>query len=417
MGGSHLCNANTGEGVRVCKGKGGKAAVKEGEMRLPMVALIVLILLHGGTAGLRAQTEDEPYVRILTIPEVRVYVSPAENGTEEEVAYFKTNFEQELIGAAYAVAETQEDSDFYMALSITRREDEDPPNDLNVTLFNTRSGQEIVRLNWTYGAVEEMGAWNLYIIYQAMANAPIVKLLPDAELTGVREGNWNPGSAGEGPHTMALYAGLRAGGFLNLYTFQTTRGYEGGNGRAFSGEAAVLAEFHPWRFLSVQTEAVFIYEAFGGSRKPGEDAAVRYNDAFSALSLHIPLLVKAPLDFGRFNLSPFAGVYFMLPLGPMNANFSGNKRQYDWSVDPPVGISLGIDLGIPLGPGKIIGGLRYEQDLGTATGEDPESPVYSRSRVGLSLGWAWKFAIKKKVREQEDPAAAGDDTSTQQAAQ
>ncbi|MDR0584698.1 MAG: hypothetical protein LBG57_10180 [Treponema sp.] len=377
-------------------------------MRLAMVVLIILVLFHGGAAGLRAQTGDEPYVRILTIPEVRVYISPAENGTEEEAAYFKTNFEQELIGAAYAVAETQEDSDFYMALSITRQEGEDPPNDLNVTLFNTRSGQEIVTLNWAYGAVEEMGAWNLYIIYQAMANAPIVKLLPDAELTGAREGNWNPAPSppGEGPHTMAFYLGLRAGGFFNLYTFQTIRGYEGGTGRAFSGEGALLAEFHPWRFLSIQAEAAVLYESFVGTRETGENAG-RYNGAFSALSLHIPLFVKAPIDLGRFSLSPFIGAYYVLPLGPMSANFNGNERQYDWSLDPPLGISLGIDLGIPLGPGKITGGLRCDYDIGTSAGEDSAGPVYSRYRVGFTLGWAWKFAIKKKDREQKAPAAAG----------
>ena len=204
---------------------------------------------------------------------------------------------------------------------------------------------------------------------------------------------------------MALYAGLRAGGFLSLYAFQTTRGYEGGTGRAFSGEAALLAEFHPWRFLSVQAEAAVLYEAFGESREAWEDTEIQYSGGFSALSLNVPLLIKAPLDFGRFTLSPFVGAYYILPLGPMSANLDGDERQYAWRVDhPPAGVSLGIDLALPLGQGKMIGGLRYEQDVGTAAGEDTESPVYSRSRMGLSLGWAWKL-IGRSGGEREAPAA------------
>jgi hypothetical protein len=82
-------------------------------------------------------------------------------------------------------------------------------NVLNIALMNTRNGREIVGLNWTYTELSEMNTWNLYLINQAMANAPIVKLLPDAELTGVMEGNWNPAPPPEEePHATAFYAGL-----------------------------------------------------------------------------------------------------------------------------------------------------------------------------------------------------------------
>ena len=360
-------------------------------------AIMVLMLWHAGGTGLFAQTDraDTLYVRIIDAPEVKVYVSPVENGTEEEAAYFKENFEMELEGAAYDVAETREDSDFYLTLSISREEGS-PPNNLEMTLFNTRTGQEMVAISWGYTALSDMTDWNLYLIYQAMANAPMVKLLPDAEMTGALAGNRQSGeppavaATGEKePHTMSFYTGLRAGGFLNLYAFQTSRGYEGGTSRAFSGEAALLAEFHPFRFFSIQAEAAVVYEKFGNARETAE--AARHNSVFSVLSLHFPLLIKAPVSFGRFSLSPFAGAYYILSLWPAGADFGGDETSYSWRVDPPLGISLGIDMGATLRPGKFFMGLRYDQDLGTTLGEDLRSPLYSRFRLGLTLGWAFRF--------------------------
>jgi hypothetical protein len=134
---------------------------KEGEMRLFIAALMVLILWHGGAAGLRAQTEDEPYIRVIPAPEVKVYISPPENGTEREAAYFKANFETELMGAGYAMAESREDSDFYMTLSVVRNEDEAGTfSVLNMTLMNTRNGQEIVTITWPYNELPDMDSWN-----------------------------------------------------------------------------------------------------------------------------------------------------------------------------------------------------------------------------------------------------------------
>jgi hypothetical protein len=334
---------------------------------------------------------------------MKVYVSPVENGTEEEAAYFKENFEMELEGAAYAVAETREASDFYLTLSISR-EMESPPNTLELTLFSTRTGQELVAMSWGYTALSDLTDWNLYLIYQAMANAPMVKLLPDAEMTGALAGGKSgaapatpaaPATApalatGEKePYAMSLYTGLRTGGFLNLYAFQTYRGYEGGTSRAFSGEAALLAEFHPFRFFSIQAEAALVYEKFGNARETAEEA--RHNSIFSVLSLHFPLLIKAPVSFGRFSLSPFAGAYYILSLWPAGADFGGDESSYSYRVDPPLGISLGIDMGATLGPGKFFMGFRYDQDLGTTLGEDRRSPLYSRFRLGLTLGWAFRF--------------------------
>jgi hypothetical protein len=191
--------------------------------------------------------------------------------------------------------------------------------------------------------------------------------------------------------------GLRAGGFLNFYSFQTSRGYEGGTSRAFSGEAALLLEFHPFRYFSLQAEAAAVYESFEEAReiRKGENM-VRSVGTFSVLSLRFPLLIKTPISFGRFSLSPFAGAYYILPLGPMNVDFGGDiTDSYSWGVDPPFGISLGIDIGLSPRFGKLFIGLRYDQDIGATTGGSQESPFYSRNRLGLTLGGAWGWRKRR----------------------
>jgi hypothetical protein len=239
-------------------------------------------------------------------------------------------------------------------------------------------------------------------MYQAMANAPIVKVLNNAELEGVYGGGASA-TAEEGsapaekePHKAAFYAGLRAGASLNLYSFQTAGGYDGGLGRSFSGEAALLLEFHPFRFFSVQAEAVALYEKFGESREIRKEESVsRSTGVFTSLSLQIPILLKAPITLGRLSLAPFAGAYFILPLWPMTADFGGgNSASYSYRADPPVGLSLGFDIGLPLPYGKVFMGLRYDLDLGATRGGSLENPIYSRSRLCLTLGIAWKAWTK-----------------------
>jgi hypothetical protein len=145
-----------------------------------------------------------PKIRIATMPPVNVYLALVENGTPEEENYFTTNFQMELAGAGYEVVMTQDTSDFYITLSITRYE-EDPPNELTVALFETRTGREIVTLSWSYTELSEMDTWNLYLITQLMANAPVNKILSGAELIGEAEGPWETNRAGDKePHQAAF---------------------------------------------------------------------------------------------------------------------------------------------------------------------------------------------------------------------
>ncbi|MDR0670235.1 MAG: hypothetical protein LBF95_09150, partial [Treponema sp.] len=80
-------------------------------MKLTAVVLVLLLILlytlYPAAAGAQEEAgtaeADEPFVRVVVMPEIKVHVSPPENGTEEEVTYFLDNFKMELVGAAYAV--------------------------------------------------------------------------------------------------------------------------------------------------------------------------------------------------------------------------------------------------------------------------------------------------------------------------
>jgi hypothetical protein len=333
-------------------------------------ALLAAFLL--AALGVSAQRD----LRVAVVPMVRVWIGPMDSGTEEEKDYFMRNMRMEFAAAGYEVASAQKDSHYSVALSVGREFD-DPLagtgryNVLTLTLTDSRNGREIVSLGQPYQELTEMNDWNLYLITQAMANTPVIKIPQDAELVaGLGEAS-----------TMQLYLGLRAGGSLDSLVFQPARDYEGGLSQSFAGRAAVLLEFRPFRYFSVQAEAEAAYGAFNAARQVPEGAElVRTTDAFRTLSLSVPLLLKVPVDAGVFSVSPFAGAYYFMiwPLGP-----DGPGAAY--KLAQPFGVSLGIDAGLYLGAGVLFLSLRFDQELGTVS--ENGGPRYSRRGAGLSLGY------------------------------
>jgi hypothetical protein len=130
-----------------------------------------------------------PAVFAQTRMTVRIFVAPMESGTAEEQEYFMTNMKMEFTGAAYEVVETREDSDYNVVLSISRQEVEAESgtgmeilNTVSLGLFVTETGRELITLSWDYNEVSDMNMWNLFLITQAMANAPISKIPAGAML-------------------------------------------------------------------------------------------------------------------------------------------------------------------------------------------------------------------------------------------
>jgi hypothetical protein len=141
-----------------------------------MKKYLVAVLLLFPAFVLFAQSRDD----------VTVYVPPVSGGNAEEQMFFTENFKMELTGANYVVVENQDDSDYILALSITRDKYEEgggvqTDNLLTVSLLASSDGRELLQFSWGYTDLEEMNEWNLHLIYQAMANVPLTKLtsVPD----------------------------------------------------------------------------------------------------------------------------------------------------------------------------------------------------------------------------------------------
>jgi hypothetical protein len=345
--------------------------------KIKVLAVFAMVL-----AGpvLMAQTE----VRVVVVPRVRIYLGPVENGTAEEQDYFTNSMTTEFTSAGYQMVDTKEDSDYNMTMEITRSEpdpDEEPFSNIAMVLFETKSEREVVSQGWAYQDFTEMNQWNLYAITQMMANTPIIKITPDAEMLGVPAG-------GEQPHRAALYLGLQAGGIFDLSFIQNSGGYEGGVGRGFGGEGALLAEFQPLRFLSLQTGVGMSYDTFMAGRIiEGEET--RMTDTFRSLSLLLPLWIKIPVTVDGVVLSPFVGAYYLLPLDVMNIGKTGTYK-----TDLPLGLSLGFEWGIPLNTQMLFFGLRFDYDIGLSSAGEDDALRYSRTRIGLFVGY--KFRVWRR---------------------
>jgi hypothetical protein len=102
--------------------------------------------------------------------------------------FFAENFKMELVGANYAVVDSQADSDYSMNLAITQDVEDayvdetgaevagQIINILTISLQDSKDGREILQFSWAFETLEEMYEWNLHLIYQAMANVPLTKL-------------------------------------------------------------------------------------------------------------------------------------------------------------------------------------------------------------------------------------------------
>ncbi|MDR0998017.1 MAG: hypothetical protein LBL70_03040, partial [Treponema sp.] len=103
--------------------------------------------------------------------DITVFIPPVLGGLPEQQVFFAENFKMELIGANYSVVDTQADSDYTMALSITQEtegtyKDESGQtivpqggqivNVLTISLKESKTGREVLQFAWAFDTLEEM---------------------------------------------------------------------------------------------------------------------------------------------------------------------------------------------------------------------------------------------------------------------
>jgi hypothetical protein len=201
------------------------------------------------------------------------------------------------------------------------------------------------------------------------------------------------------PYNRRFYLGLRGNASLNTSAIQASGSYEAGTSQWLNAEGAVMAEFRLFRFLSLQVEAVFVYDVFMAAKRIQKDGVLLRSTATSrSMLLMFPLFAKLPLEMGAFNVSPFIGAYFLLPLGDMHISGEGDEGagSYVYQISPPFGLSMGVDVGLPMGPGELVVGLRFDRNIGMIIAQDPNRMQYHRNRVGLSVGYDFLVWSRKR---------------------
>jgi hypothetical protein len=127
-----------------------------------------------------AQTRDD----------VHVYIAPVV-ARADQAAYFMDNFTMETAGAGYSVTENVSEADYTIKLEVKRNmilyddgtEEQAPPDEkqfiLSLTLLNNEENNEVVSFGFLFTELEEMNDFNLYLLYEAMANVPLTKFFGD----------------------------------------------------------------------------------------------------------------------------------------------------------------------------------------------------------------------------------------------
>jgi hypothetical protein len=283
-------------------------------------------------------------------------------------------------------------------------EDEEGGRHFQIWLWDSAEGELIYTDELVAGDMEEAEEYLPALVDWIFSQIPAAGPEEAADQGGAAEaGNGETAAEDRGapaakdPLNRRLYLGLRAGFSLSSYSV-TGGGDYNPMTHDFAYHAAVLAAFRPLPWLSFQAEAVFTMDTLTlRSVQPAGAAYVRYTDRARSLSLMFPLLIKFPLQYNFLLFSPYAGAYFILPLGAMaweTSNPRGGEDSYPYKVSPPLGVIGGLELGFRLGPGLIFTDLRYSADLGTTEAEG-DLLSYTRSRFALSLGYQFALFDRK----------------------
>ena len=117
-----------------------------------------------------------------------IHIPMPVGGNSTQQTFFKENFEMETVAAGYATTENASQADYTLKLEVQPNmivyddgtEEQAPPEEkqyvLELRLIRNEDGNEIVMFNFPFTEVEEMYEYNLYLLYQAMANVPLTKL-------------------------------------------------------------------------------------------------------------------------------------------------------------------------------------------------------------------------------------------------
>jgi hypothetical protein len=320
-----------------------------------------------------------------TIRVVRVYIAPMESGTPEEQEYFMTSMKMEFDGAGYEITDTEEESDYYVIFSVSRQEEDTEAgenanlpqiNTISLGLFSTKTQREVITLSWDYEQISDMNMWNLYLINQAMANAPILKIPADALPAEEEPGVKPEPEPKSNPLNKLFWVGLE---FFPGYLYPQ-------DGPSFSGALALEFDFLPFMGIGIGFSYRMLFPLVIDTE----------NEEYSHIIMHdffAPILLKFLFNAKNYYIIPYVGAEFCF--GTLGLMPKADDLQTD-EIDFIPAIMGGIDFRLPMGPGA------FDMGIGGTYNFNQANTWNLRAIIGYKLGF---FERKAKKNKQPPPEA------------
>jgi hypothetical protein len=122
-----------------------------------------------------------------TRDDIKVYIAPVV-ASPEQAAFFHENFTTETIGAGYTVTENAKEADYTLKMEVKPNmilyddgtTELAPPDEkqsiLQISLVRNKDNAEVVGFSFAFDTTDEMYDFNLYLLYETMANVPLTKM-------------------------------------------------------------------------------------------------------------------------------------------------------------------------------------------------------------------------------------------------
>ena len=142
-----------------------------------MKKILSLIALFTLTMGVFAQVREDTLIHVPNVVAAR----------PDQAIYFKENFDAETAAASYTLTENINEADYIIRLEVRPNlviyddgfEEPAPPEDpqflLTLKLFQREGDIEMLAFEYPFTEVDEMYEFNLFLLYQAMANVPLTR--------------------------------------------------------------------------------------------------------------------------------------------------------------------------------------------------------------------------------------------------
>ena len=323
--------------------------------------------------------------------DITIYIPQPTGGTYEQQEYFFENFVMETEGAGYAVTNLSAGSDYTLNLNIkpnlityTDGTTEqapwyEPQFVLAITLLETESRVDIVYFEFPFTTLPEMYDYNLYLIYQAMANVPLTKLtsiyIPDDD-------RWR---------NKWLYLRVSLDYNVPVYTPDEDF-YKRSNppGEPISQPIPHLYPMAPGATLGLELQFLNFMSAEAAlAILLGNVTGLQSNhDIIATFDLSLRFVIKPGI---HFMIEPFIGVSF--PMALVGSNMSH------------FGILGGVEVGIKAGDmGALFFNVRGEYDLDKTTSIPPgavdSNLLINWTRFAFGVGVGYKIGFSDRpVRE------------------